>query len=182
MLYYHMQAEKEEMIMNTKVKRLTLCGLFIAIGVALSTFSVPIGASRCFPIQHFVNVMAGMILGPLPALACAFCTSLIRLFMGTGTLLAFPGSMIGALLCGLAFKFTHKIWLGCLGEVFGTGLLGALCAYPISAFLMGREAAIFGLVIPFGISSLVGALAGSLIVYVLHRNHILDQFATLEQK
>ena len=34
----------------------------------------------------------------------AFITSLIRVLMRTGTLLAFPGSMCGALLAGLMYK------------------------------------------------------------------------------
>lgn len=161
--------------MKFNVRQLTIAALFVAIGVALSTFSIPIGASRCFPIQHFVNILAGVILGPIPALLCAFCTSLIRFFLGTGTLLAFPGSMIGACLCGLAYRQTGKIWAACLGEIIGTGIIGALCAYPISAFILGKEAALFGLVLPFSLSSTVGAVAGAAIIYVLKKSNLLER-------
>lgn len=164
--------------MKFNVRQLTIAALFVAIGVALSTFSIPIGASRCFPIQHFINVLAGIILGPIPALLCAFCTSLIRVFLGTGTLLAFPGSMIGAFLCGLAYRQSQKIWAACLGEVVGTGIIGAICAYPVSAFLLGREAALFGLVLPFSLSSGVGALAGAAIIYGLKKSNLLERLRT----
>ena len=50
--------------MNSNVKKLTLAGLLIALGVACSTFAIPIGASRCFPIQHMVIVLAAVLLGP----------------------------------------------------------------------------------------------------------------------
>ena len=81
--------------MKLNVKKLVVSGMLTALAVALSTFSVPIGASKCFPIQHMVNVMAGVFLGPVYGVAIAFCTSLIRNLMGTGSLLAFPGSMVG---------------------------------------------------------------------------------------
>lgn len=161
--------------MKKNIRQLTTAALFVAVGVALSTFYIPIGASKCFPIQHFINVLAGIILGPLPAVVCAFCTSVLRLFLSTGTLLAFPGSMIGALLSGLAFKHTRKIWAACAGEIFGTGVLGALCAFPVAALLMSREAALFAFVLPFSISSSVGALAGSILIYTLKKTKVLDK-------
>ena len=94
--------------MNDNIKKLTLAGLLIALGVACSTFSFPVGASRCSPVQHMVNVLAAVLLGPAYGVGMAFVTSLLRIAMGTGTLLAFPGSMVGALLCGLAsVSYTH---------------------------------------------------------------------------
>ena len=76
--------------MNKKVsiQKLAISGVLIALAVVLSGFSIPIGASKCFPIQHMVNVIAGTLLGPWYAVGMAFVTSLIRLIMGTGTLLA----------------------------------------------------------------------------------------------
>ena len=64
--------------MKFDVKKLVVSGMLTAVAVALSTFSIPIGASRCFPVQHMVNVMAGVFLGPVYSVAIAFCTSLIR--------------------------------------------------------------------------------------------------------
>lgn len=169
--------------MNKKIsiQKLTLAGVLIALGVVLSTFSIPIGASRCFPIQHMVNVIAGTVLGPWYAAAMAFITSLIRVMMGTGTLLAFPGSMVGALCCGLAFKylftkhsFVKRIPIAFLGEIIGTGILGAMAAYPIATLVMGKEAALFSYVIPFGVSTLGGALIASVLVFALAKTGVLN--------
>lgn len=82
--------------MKVNVKKLAIAGMMTALGVSLSAFSIPVGASRCFPIQHLLNVLAGIFLGPGYAVGFAFSTSLIRNLMGTGSLLAFPGSMVGA--------------------------------------------------------------------------------------
>ena len=80
------------------IKKTALAGMLVALTVALSGFSIPIGASKCFPIQHLVNVLAGVFLGPVYGVSMAFCVSLIRNILGTGSLLAFPGSMVGAFL------------------------------------------------------------------------------------
>ena len=85
--------------------------MLTAVAVSLSTFAVPIGASKCFPIQHLCNVMAGVFLGPWYGVGMAFCTSLIRNLMGTGSLLAFPGSMVGAYLCGMLYRHSHKLMM-----------------------------------------------------------------------
>ncbi|MBC8571072.1 energy coupling factor transporter S component ThiW [Zongyangia hominis] len=160
--------------MKSNVKKLAFAGIFVALAVVCSAFYIPIGVSKCFPIQHMVNVLAGVFLGPWYACGMAFVTSLIRVLMGTGSLLAFPGSMIGALLCGLIYQKTRKMPLAVLGEVIGTGLLGALAAYPMATLFMAKEAAVFGFVLPFGISSLGGALISFVILLILERTKALS--------
>lgn len=161
-----------------KVKKLTLAGLLIALGVVCATFSIPIGAAKCFPIQHMVNIIAGVLLGPIYSVAVAFCISLIRVLSGTGTLLAFPGSMLGAFLCGMLFKIYPKLPIAYFGEVFGTGILGALVAFPVATLIMGKEAAIFAYVMPFMISSAVGATISVLILKVLTKTKVWQEWFT----
>ena len=49
---------------HNAILKLCVAAMFVAIAVILSTFSIPIGASKCFPIQHMVNVFSAVILGP----------------------------------------------------------------------------------------------------------------------
>ena len=161
--------------MNRELKKLTISALLVALGVVCSAFYIPIGASKCFPIQHAVNVIAGVVLGPGYAVMMAFATSLIRNLMGTGSLLAFPGSMVGALCCGLLYQKTHKMWTAFLGETVGTGILGGMLCYPVAVFLMGTEAALFGYVLPFLISSVGGAVLSVALLTALERTKALDQ-------
>lgn len=160
----------------TRTKKLTLSGILIALGVILSTFSIPIGVARCFPIQHLINVLSAVILGPLYGTLMAFITSIIRIMMGTGTILAFPGSMCGALLSGLLYKRFKKTYMAFIGEVFGTGILGALIAYPMATLILSRDAALFGFVIPFSVSSIGGAAISILFLFALNKTGTLNKF------
>ena len=156
------------------VVKLVLSGMFVALAVVLSTFSIPVGGSKCFPIQHMVNVLSAVFLGPWYGLGIAFCTSLIRNLLGTGTLLAFPGSMVGALCCGLVYRYTGKLTLTYVAEVIGTGIIGGLLAYPVAAFVMGKEVALFVYVVPFLVSTVGGTIIAAILVTVLKHNHVLE--------
>nr|WP_092756539.1 energy coupling factor transporter S component ThiW [Hydrogenoanaerobacterium saccharovorans] len=155
------------------LNKLALAGILIAVGVVCSPISVPIGAAKCFPVQHIINVVASVLLGPTYAVTMAFITSFIRVVTGTGTLLAFPGSMVGALCGGLLYKYSSKLVFAVTGEIIGTGVLGAIAAYPIAVWLMGRNAAILGFVVPFLISTAVGSSAAVIIIQALKKAGVL---------
>ena len=125
---------------KNQVKKLALAGMFCAVAVVGSLFSFPIFGSKCAPIQHMVNILCAVLLGPWYGLGVAFAASLIRNLLGLGSLMAFPGSMFGALICGLIYKKSKNIPLTLAGEVGGTSLLGGLCAYPVAVLLMGKSA------------------------------------------
>lgn len=145
--------------MNKDISRkAALSGLLIAIAVVFGTFSIPIFGAKMSPVQHFINVVSAVVLGPGYAVGNAFIASLLRNILGTGSLLAFPGSMAGAFLSGLLFSKFRKLEMALAGEVIGTGILGALLAYPVAALLMGKESAVFVYVIPFLISCTGGAI------------------------
>lgn len=152
---------------HTKLKKMILTALLAAVAVACSPLSIPVGASKCFPAQHFVNVIAGVFLGPWYAMAAAFVSSLIRNLMGTGTLLAFPGSMIGAMLSGLLYQWLKKLPFAYVGEVFGTGVLGGIGAFLVATLAMGKEAAFFAYVPAFLLSSTGGTIIASLVIPAL---------------
>jgi energy coupling factor transporter S component ThiW len=145
--------------------------ILVAIGVAVSPFtSIPIGIARINPAQHFVNVVAAILLGPWWATAVALVIGILRNMMGTGTLLAFPGGLIGAFIAGYAYRCTRNIYLGALGEVLGTGLLGALVSVLIVApLLMGKPMALGALIVAFSGSTLLGSTLGVLAIRVLER-------------
>lgn len=104
----------------------------------------------------------------------AFCTSLIRNLLGTGSLLAFPGSMVGALLCGILYEKTGKLLPTYLGEVIGTGVLGGMLCYPVAVVLMGKEAALFTYVMPFLMSTCCGTIMAAAFVGVLEKSHVIS--------
>ena len=158
-------------------KKLVLASVLIAIAVFGSTFSFPVFASKCSPVQHLVNVLAAVTLGPYYSLFTAFIAALLRNIFGLGTLLAFPGSMCGAFLAGLLYKKFKNIFSALFGEIFGTGIIGGILAYPIALFIMGnKSAALFGYVIPFLISTIGGCVIASILLIALKNTKVLDKF------
>ena len=162
--------------METKTKRLCIAGILVAVAVVGSLFSFPVFGSKCAPVQHMVNILCAVMLGPWYGVGAAFCASLIRNLLGLGSLMAFPGSMLGALLCGIAFWKSRNIPLTLLAEVFGTGILGGLCAYPVAILFLGMQAgeiAFYAYIIPFLISTIGGALISAILFGALKNAGVL---------
>lgn len=147
--------------MKWNTRTLVLMTMFTAIAVAGSVFvSFPAGVARAYPVQHAVNVISAISLGPGPAVGIAFLTALIRILTGTGSLLAFPGGMIGALFAGLLYRKTGRAWTASAGEMIGTGVAASLLAAPYANLLMGASVGAFFFLPAFLVSSSSGALIG----------------------
>ena len=160
------------------ILKLALAGVLCAVAVVGSMFSFPVFGSKCAPVQHMVNILCAVLLGPWYGVGVAFVASLLRNLLGLGSLLAFPGSMCGALLCGLIYKKFGKIIPTLVAEVFGTGVIGGLLAYPIAIAFMGISAAnvaFYAYIVPFLISTVAGSLIAGVLVLALQRNGTLTQ-------
>lgn len=126
------------------LRKWIFAALLAAAGVLLSpAFSFPLGVTRAFPLQHMINIFLAVLCGTRYSVSAAFTTSVIRNIIGAGSLLAFPGSMIGAFLSGYLYRRTKKLWAAVLGEFAGTSLIGGLVSYPIAALsLWDRQKAL----------------------------------------
>lgn len=170
--------------MHKRIYRLTLTALFVAFGVVGgSMFEFTVGVAKVAPMQHLINLMSGVILGPWAALIQAFLTSLIRnIIMGTGTVLAFPGSMIGAFFTGWIFQRTGKLIFAALGEIIGSGIIGAIVAYPVASLFLGTKGALWVFMPSFFISTLVGVVIGYGILKVMWKTVIVPQLTKFKQE
>ena len=150
--------------------------VLVAIGVALAPYtSFPIGIAIVNPTQHFVNVLAAVLLGPWWAVLTAMVIGILRNAMGVGTLLAFPGGMIGAFLAGMAYRMLRKTWAAAVGEVIGTGgIAPVVSALFVAPILMGKAIPLLALVPSFICSTIAGALLGVLALRLLKRADIVD--------
>ena len=140
---------------KVSAKKLALAGMFCALCVVGSVFSFPMFGSKCAPVQHMVNVLCAVLLGPWWGVGVAFVASLLRNLLGLGSLMAFPGSMFGALLCGLVYHKTKNL---------------------LAIFLMGKSAgdiAFYAYIVPFLISTGVGAVIAGILVFSLQRSGVL---------
>src|SRR6056297_1796896 len=140
-----------------KTKKLVLSALFIALGVSTShLIAIPVGVSKCFPVQHLINVLSAVLLGPFYALWNAVAISTLRNLLG-----------VGALLAGFLYKWIKRILPAVIGEIFGTGIIGSLASYPIAKFLMGTDVAFYFFVVPFLVSTIGGSIIGYLILKIM---------------
>lgn len=168
---------------NQATKKLVFAGVLTALAVAGSMISFPVAGSKCAPVQHMVNILAAVTLGPGWGVGIAFCASLLRNLMGLGSLLAFPGSMVGALCCGIVYMACRKVSLTCIAEALGTGILGGMAAYPAAKFLMGTEpAGLFIYVVPFLVSTVVGSILAFALVTVLEKGGVFAQMGFANEK
>lgn len=85
---------------KTNIHKLVFAAVLVALAVVGSLVSFPIGASKCAPVQHLVNIIGAVFLGPAWAVGVGFTAALLRNLLGLGSLLAFPGSMVGAFVAG----------------------------------------------------------------------------------
>ena len=170
--------------MKISLKKTVTAAMLAALTVALSGFYIPIGVSKCYPIQHMVNVLCAVLLGPWYGVGVAFGASLIRNLLGLGTIMAFPGSMCGALLCGLVYWKTRNLPATLAGEVFGTGIIGGLLSYPVAVAFMGVVAgsiAFYAYVVPFLVSTVGGSILAGILVFTLQKSGALKSMrAALE--
>lgn len=163
---------------SEQTKKLCLAGILCAVAVVGSLFSFPVLGSKCAPVQHTVNILCAVVLGPWYGVLVAFCASLIRNLMGLGSLMAFPGSMLGALLCGIAFWKTKNVPLTLVAEVLGTGILGGLCAWPVAILFMGKSAgavAFYAYIVPFLISTVGGAIISAFLIAALQKTGLIKK-------
>jgi energy coupling factor transporter S component ThiW len=157
-------------VVENPLRKLVLTALLASVGVVLSGFSIPLGPTRCFPVQHAVNAIAGVLLGPWWAAGAAFTTSTLRVALGTGTLFAFPGSIPGALAVGFAASALKKRRLAAvLAEPLGTSIVGTGLSAAVIAPAIHSGATFAMLFPPFLASSASGAFLGALVLAALSR-------------
>jgi energy-coupling factor transport system ATP-binding protein len=164
-----------EVLKRTDTRKAAYAVVLVAMGVALAPYtSFPIGIAKVNPTQHFVNVIAALLLGPWWAVAIATIIAVLRNAMGLGTLLAFPGGMIGAFLAGLFYRYTRNIYAGAAGEILGTGFIApVVSALFVAPVFMGKIIPLLALIPSFLASTLVGAVLGVLAVRLLERADIV---------
>ncbi len=150
--------------------------ILVAMAVTLSPLFIPLGFVKLFPAQHMINVIGGVMLGPWYALGIATAAAIIRNLLGVGTPLAFPGGMIGAFMAGWAYLLLRRTYAAALGEVIGTGLLGALVSiWVVAPMIMKKTMAAWAMMGAFAASSLAGAVLGIVALQLLRKAGIWQE-------
>ncbi len=156
---------------QSSIRNLVLTAMLGGLSYVLCTF---VYFPSMAPFQHFVNVLAAVFLGPWYGCASAVLCGVLRMLSGR-TIQSIVGAMFGPILGGLLYRKTKNIYLVLVGEVIGTGILGALTAYPLMKWFYGLDAQNPLYYIPFYLpSALVGAALGVAALLIFKRSHALS--------
>lgn len=90
-----------------QVHKLTILSMMIALDVVLTPIFRIEGMA---PMSSVVNILAGIMMGPVYALAMATVTAFIRMTTQGIPPLALTGATFGALLAGLFYKYGRKFY------------------------------------------------------------------------
>ncbi|MBU7014003.1 MAG: energy coupling factor transporter S component ThiW [Theionarchaea archaeon] len=155
--------------MNSRL--LTYIAVFGALGAALGWISIPVGPTKVFPLQHTINAVSGILMGPW-AVISSLIAATVRFSTGTGSIYAFPGSPFGALVVSLLYRLTKKD-LAALTEPLGTVGIGAtLSALLIAPFITESAPTLWFFWTAFAASCIPGAVLGYFILKILRRSNV----------
>ncbi|MEM2906402.1 MAG: energy coupling factor transporter S component ThiW [Candidatus Bathyarchaeia archaeon] len=160
---------------ENSARRSALVITLIALTVVLSPVYFPVGTTKCYPFQHMVNAIAGILLGPWVAAFMAIVTGTIRNMLGLGTVYAFPGGIPGGLVVGLVRRYLVKKDYAALTEPLGTVVVGATLSAFIVAPLQGHALTWAFFWAAFGASSIPGSALGFLILRIMRRRGLVER-------
>ena len=150
---------------NTKhLLKLVTLAMLIALGVVISPI---LRVEGMCPMAHFINIVCSVFLGPWYSLLCATLIGVIRMLLMGIPPIALTGAVFGAFLSGVFYRASRgRIIFAVLGEILGTGVIGAIMSYPVMTFLWGKENLSWLFYVP---SFICGTLIGGSIAYVFLR-------------
>ena len=147
---------------NSKsILRLVVLAMLVATGVVISPV---LRVEGMCPMAHFINIVCSVFLGPWYSLLCATMIGVIRMiFLGIPPI-ALTGAIFGAFLSGFFYRVSKgKIIFAVLGEIIGTGIIGATLSYPVMTYFWGKE----GLTWLFYVPSFIGGtLIGGTVAFI----------------
>ena len=144
--------------------KMIVLAMLIAIGVVISPI---LRVEGMCPMAHFINIVCSVFLGPWYSLLCATLIGIIRMATMGIPPIALTGAIFGAFLSGVFYRLSKgRIIFAVLGEIIGTGIIGAIMSYPVMTFLWGKEGLSWLFYVP---SFICGTLIGGSIAYVFLR-------------
>lgn len=157
---------------DSKVLKTVFLSIMVAIGVVISPILRVEGMA---PTAHLINVVCSVFLGPWYSLLCATLIGIIRMiFMGIPPL-ALTGAVFGAFLSGILYRASKgKLIFAVIGEIIGTGVIGAIVSYPVMTYLVGRGGLTAFFYVPMFITAtIMGGSVAYVFLIALKKNGML---------
>jgi len=145
---------------NLDLLKLVTLSMLIALGVVVSPI---LRIEGMCPMAHFINIVCAVLLGPWYALLCATLIGVIRMMLMGIPPLALTGAVFGAVLSGIFYRISKgKLICAVIGEIIGTGIIGAIVSYPVMTFLYGKTGLTWLFYVPLFVC---GTIIGGTIAY-----------------
>lgn len=145
---------------KSNLLKLVMVSMLVALGVVISPI---LRIEGMCPMAHFINIVCAVLLGPWYALLCATLIGVIRMMLMGIPPLALTGAVFGAMLSGILYRMSKgKLIYAVIGEVIGTGIIGAIVSYPVMSILYGKTGLTWLFYVPLFVS---GTLIGGTIAY-----------------
>lgn len=159
---------------NSLLKMIVL-SMLVALGVVISPI---LRIEGMCPMAHFINITCSVLLGPWYSLLCASLIAFIRMTCMGIPPLAITGAVFGAFLSGVFYRLSKgKIVCAIIGEIFGTGIIGAIVSYPVMKFFMGTQGLTTFFYVPLFIGgTLIGGAIAFFFLMALRRTGMLKKF------
>ena len=166
--------EVTKMKNSKSILKLVTLAMLIALGVVISPI---LRVEGMCPMAHFINITCSVFLGPWYSLLCAVLIGVIRMMTMAIPPIALTGAVFGAFLSGVFYRLSKgKIIFAVLGEIIGTGIIGALVSYPLMRWFYGLDAQQWYYYVPFYTpSAVVGGAMGVAVLLILKRSGVLSR-------
>ena len=146
---------------HNKILKMVFMAMLIGIGVVISPI---LRIEGMCPMAHLINIVAAVLLGPVEAFTCAFIIGVIRMAIMGIPPIALTGAIFGATLSGILYRISKgKLICAVIGEVIGTGIIGAIVSYPVMELLWGKSGLTWMFYVP---SFIMGTLIGGTIAFI----------------
>ncbi len=157
------------------VLRMIFLSMLVGLGVVISPI---LRIEGMCPMAHLINITCSVFMGPWYSLLCASLIGILRMVLMGIPPLALTGAVFGAVLSGILYRASRgRLWAAVLGEIIGTGIIGAVASYPVMEIFYGRTGLSWMYYVPLFISgTLIGGSLAYVLLTMLARNGALREF------
>lgn len=157
------------------VLRMIFLSMLVGLGVVISPI---LRIEGMCPMAHLINITCSVFMGPWYSLLCASLIGILRMVLMGIPPLALTGAVFGAVLSGILYRAAKgRLWAAVLGEIIGTGIIGAVASYPVMEIFYGRTGLSWMYYVPLFISgTLIGGSLAYALLTMLARNGALREF------
>ncbi|NMM62955.1 energy coupling factor transporter S component ThiW [Clostridium sp. P21] len=157
---------------NSKLLKKLMLAMMVAMGVVVSPI---LRIEGMCPMSSVINITCAVILGPWYALLCATLIGIIRMFLMGIPPLALTGAVFGAFLSGILYRVSkNNLLFAVIGEVIGTGIIGAIVSAPIMTYFWGKKGLTFMFYVPlFFTATIIGGTIAFIFLGALIKNGML---------